>query len=70
MWFRQRTCEPVISLTPAQQVCPLNNSVAEHTAPGEVVVGRPAGDGELPHSGITKLSEDSRFFPLHIRRAL
>lgn len=27
VWLRQKTCEPVIRLTPAQQVCLLNNSM-------------------------------------------
>lgn len=51
--FAQKTCQPVISLTPAQQLCLLNNSTRLRAlaAPGEVakrrVVGEPALLGDI-----------------------
>lgn len=63
VWFRQKTCKPVISLTPAQQVCPLNNSMGQSTQ----LQVRWRGDkwrGTTTHwDRIIKRHTHARFFP-------
>lgn len=58
-------CKPVISLTPAQQVYPRNNSVGQSTRLQVRWDGGASGDGELPHAGITPSKDPptAGFFP-------
>lgn len=72
--FRQQTCQPVISRTPAQQVCLLNNSTGLR-ARSSRWGGRATSDRELPLTGITMSSTDDslthgRFSPLHVRSVI